>query len=59
MPDYQKSKVYKLWSPSKNIIYYGSTVETISQRLAKHKCKFKVYNLVKIVKKRKLLKILF
>ena len=44
MPDYQKSKIYKLWSPSKNLIYYGSTTETLSQRLAKHKCNYKAYN---------------
>jgi hypothetical protein len=36
MPDYQKSKIYKLWSPSKNLVYYGSTTETISRRLSKH-----------------------
>jgi hypothetical protein len=30
MPDYQNSKIYKLWSPSKNLIYYGSTVETLA-----------------------------
>jgi Uri superfamily endonuclease len=36
MPDYQKSKIYKLWSPSKNLVYYGSTVQALSQRLAEH-----------------------
>jgi hypothetical protein len=36
MPDYQKAKIYKLWSPSKNLVYYGSTVQTLSQRLADH-----------------------
>ena len=36
MPDYQKGKIYKLWSPSKNLVYYGSTIQTISQRLADH-----------------------
>jgi len=44
MPDYQQSKIYKLWSPSKNLVYYGSTVQTISQRLSKHLYKFKCYN---------------
>jgi hypothetical protein len=44
MPDYQKGKIYKLWSPSKNLVYYGSTVQTISQRLADHLKKFKNYN---------------
>ena len=36
MPDYQKSKIYKLWSPSKNLVYYGSTTQTLSQRFAEH-----------------------
>lgn len=44
MPDYQKGKIYKLWSPSKNLIYYGSTIETLAQRLAKHKYDYKKYN---------------
>ena len=41
MPDYQKGKIYKLWSPSKNLVYYGSTIETLAQRLAKHKSSHK------------------
>ncbi len=44
MPDYQKSKIYKLYSPSKNLVYYGSTVQSISQRLAQHKNGNKIYN---------------
>ena len=36
MPDYQKAKIYKLWSPSQNLVYYGSTTQTLSQRLADH-----------------------
>jgi hypothetical protein len=36
MPDYQLSKIYKLWSPSTNLIYIGSTTQTIAQRLAEH-----------------------
>lgn len=44
MPDYQKSKIYKLWSPSKNIVYIGSTTETLAQRLAKHIANHKAYN---------------
>lgn len=43
MPDYQKSKIYKLWSPSKNLVYYGSTTQTLSQRLAEHLKNFKTY----------------
>ena len=44
MPDYQKSKIYKLWSPSKNLVYYGSTTETISRRLSKHLTDFNRYD---------------
>lgn len=44
MPDYQKAKIYKLWSPSKNIVYIGSTTETLAQRLAKHTSSHKKYN---------------
>jgi hypothetical protein len=46
MPNYQKGKIYKLWSPSKNLVYYGSTVQTISLRLLGHlsKKKDKTYN---------------
>jgi hypothetical protein len=36
MPDYQKGKIYKLISPSKNLVYYGSTIQTLSQRLGGH-----------------------
>jgi hypothetical protein len=44
MPDYQKSKIYKLYSPSKNLVYYGSTIQTISQRLNEHISRHKKYN---------------
>ena len=43
MSDYQKGKIYKLWSPSKNLVYYGSTVQTLSQRLAGHIVYYKNY----------------
>jgi len=36
MPDYQKGKIYRLWSPSQNIIYIGSTTQVLSQRLGGH-----------------------
>ncbi len=36
MPNYQLSKIYKIYSPSKNLIYIGSTTQTLSQRLAGH-----------------------
>jgi len=44
MPDYQQGKIYKLWSPSKNLVYYGSTIQSLAQRLAKHKNGYKRYN---------------
>jgi len=37
MPNYEKGKIYKLWSPSKNLVYYGSTIQSLSQRLAGHR----------------------
>ena len=43
MPNYQLSKIYKLWSPSKNIIYIGSTTQTLSRRLGKHLSNYKLY----------------
>ena len=39
MPNYDLGKIYKLWSPSKNLVYYGSTTQTLEDRLSKH-----VYN---------------
>lgn len=44
MPNYQNGKIYKLYSPSKNLIYYGSTIQAISQRLGGHLRKYKAYN---------------
>jgi hypothetical protein len=43
MPDYQKGKIYKIWSPSNNLTYYGSTVQSLSQRLAKHQYTYKCF----------------
>ena len=37
MPDYQKGKIYKLWSPQGDEIYIGSTVNPLSKRLGQHK----------------------
>ena len=39
MPDYQKSKIYKIWSPMGNKIYIGSTIQPLYQRLSEHKRK--------------------
>jgi len=37
MPDYQKGKIYKLWSPQGNEIYIGSTINSLALRFAAHK----------------------
>jgi hypothetical protein len=37
MPDYQKGKIYKLYSVSnKELVYYGSTIQTLVSRLSGH-----------------------
>lgn len=36
MANYENAKIYKLWSPSKNLVYYGSTTQTLTERLSKH-----------------------
>jgi hypothetical protein len=43
MPNFQNSKIYKLWSPSQNLVYYGSTVQPLYQRFNEHKCRYKHY----------------
>jgi hypothetical protein len=37
MPDYQKGKIYKLWSPQGDEIYIGSTINPLAKRLNHHK----------------------
>ena len=32
-----------MWSPSQNLVYYGSTVQTLYQRFNEHKCRYKLY----------------
>ena len=45
MPDYQNSKIYKIYSVSnKELVYYGSTIEKLSTRLAKHVYEYKNNN---------------
>jgi len=44
MVNYQNSKIYKLYSPSKNIIYIGSTTQPLCKRLALHLSDYKMYN---------------
>jgi len=49
MPDYQKGKIYKLWSPqgTEDEIYFGSTTDELYKRKSSHKnksslCKSKI-----------------
>jgi hypothetical protein len=39
MPDYQKGKIYKVYclTGGSDDIYYGSTVQTLAQRMTKHR----------------------
>ena len=49
MPDYQNGKIYTIRCKSDNtLIYVGSTITTLSRRLAEHKSKSKKYNTRKI-----------
>jgi hypothetical protein len=41
MKDYSKGKIYKIVSDSTDDIYIGSTVQTLSQRLTKHRSDYK------------------
>ena len=41
MPNYQNAQIYKLWSPSKNLVYYGSTTQLLTHRLSKHLYNYK------------------
>ena len=41
MPDYSKGKIYKILNNIDDEIYVGSTVETLSHRMAKHRCDMK------------------
>ena len=44
MCDYSQSKIYKVFSPSKNITYYGSTTKDLQKRLINHIDQYKQYN---------------
>jgi hypothetical protein len=38
-----KGRIYKIWSPSAGIFYYGSTTMTVTQRLASHRTEMMRY----------------
>ncbi len=39
--DYQNAKIYKLWSPSQNLVYIGSTIQNLAVRKGGHVVAFK------------------
>jgi len=41
MPDYSKGKIYKILNTIDDEIYVGSTIKTLSQRMAYHRCHMK------------------
>ena len=36
-PNYQNTKIYKIWSPNSEKVYVGATVQTLAQRMGKHR----------------------
>ena len=43
MPNYENSKIYKIYSPTLDKIYIGSTTETLPRRLQAHLSNYKSY----------------
>ena len=43
MPDYQKSKIYKIWDNNYTECYVGSTTQDLSVRMAEHRKFYKQY----------------
>lgn len=43
MPNYSKSKIYKIYSYENDDVYYGSTVDTLSRRMTGHRTHYKMY----------------
>ena len=41
MEDYSQGKIYKIISSECDLVYYGSTVKTLNERLRKHKLDYK------------------
>ncbi len=41
MPDYQYSKIYKIFSKTSDLVYYGSTTQTVAMRMASHRSHYK------------------
>jgi len=43
MPDYKNGKIYKIWSPSTGLTYFGSTCQILCQRLSEHRRDMRMY----------------
>ena len=43
MPNYQNGKIYKIFNYDNDDVYYGSTIETLSRRMSKHRANLKSY----------------
>jgi hypothetical protein len=43
MPNYKKSKIYKIIDNTNNNVYVGSTTRTLNERLTSHRDKYKKY----------------
>ena len=41
MPDYQKTKIYCIRSPNTEMVYIGSTVQRLCERMTKHRARYK------------------
>ena len=50
MPDYSKGKIYKMLHTIDDEIYVGSTIDTLGQRMAKHRSDLKIRPNYKIYK---------
>lgn len=40
---FDRAKIYKIWSPSTGLTYYGSTIQRLVMRLGGHRRKFKLH----------------
>ena len=44
MPDYSNGKIYKIHSYQTDLVYYGSTTDTLCRRFSGHKTSMKMGN---------------
>ncbi len=43
MPDYSQGKIYRLTCANLDLVYYGSTVQTLKERLKGHRVKYNAF----------------